>query len=100
MNVATAAKAGRTRAAIHTNSGQNEAIASSSVHGAFGRMTRSKHSVATMASANIPSTISRLGGTLRKNEASPIISGATVMLPSVSVTAQWRHIVVTDEAVG
>jgi hypothetical protein len=44
--------------------------------------------VATMASAKIPSTISRLGGALRRNEASPIISGATVMLPSVSVTAQ------------
>src|SRR6266850_219394 len=83
-NVATAIKAGRTRAAVHTNSGQSEAIASSSVHGSWGRKTRSKHSVATIASAKVPSAISRRGGALRKNDASPITSGATVIVPSVS----------------
>ena len=44
--------------------------------------------------------MSRRGTGLRSSDANPIIIGATVMVPSVSVTNQCRHIVVADEAEG
>ena len=47
-----ALQAGRTRAAIHTNSGASEAIASSRVHGLLGKMTRSTHRVDMIPSAS------------------------------------------------
>src|SRR3954451_2489914 len=75
MNVAAAVKAGLTRAAIHTNTGQSEKTASLSVQDSSDKTTRSAHTPATIASAKVPSAISLGGGGLRRNDARPITSG-------------------------
>src|SRR3954463_14762357 len=69
MNVAAAVKAGLTRAAIHTNTGQSEETASLSAHDSSGKMIRNAHTPATIASAKVPSAISRRGGRSRMNDA-------------------------------
>ena len=84
MNVAIAVNAGRRRDAIQSRSGQTAPIASSAVHGSFGKKTSNAHTRDTTASATIPSAISRRGGKLRTSEASAIARGATVMFPIAS----------------
>src|SRR5581483_11999373 len=88
MKVAIAVKAGRRRAAIQTTSGLIAAIASSKVQGWFGRKTMPAHSTAATVSARAASVSSRRGGGLRISDASPIASGATVMMPSASEATQ------------
>ena len=84
MNVAIAVNAGRRRDAIQSRSGQSAPIASSAVQGSLGKKTSKAHTRDTTASAKTPSAISRRGGRLRANDASPIARGATAMIPSAS----------------
>ena len=84
MNVAIAVNAGRRRDAIQSRSGQSAPIASSVVQGSLGRKTINAQTRDTTASAKTPSTISRRGGKLRTNDASPIARGATAMFPIAS----------------
>src|SRR5262245_28403859 len=88
MKVAVAVKAGRRRAAIQTSIGLSAAIASSKVHRSLGKKTMPAHKPATNASAKAPSASSRRGGKSRINDANPIASGATVMVPSASEANQ------------
>src|SRR5215469_10589974 len=96
MNVATAVMPGGSRAAIQRNKGHSEIIASSRVHGLFGKSTRNVHRTHTTASAKALSTASRADGTLRVKDAKPITSGATVSVPSASEANQFSHIVGAD----
>ena len=84
INVATAVNAERRRDAIQSRSGQSDPIASSAVQGSLGKKTSNAHTSDTTASAKPPSAISRRGGKLRMNDASPIARGATAMIPITS----------------
>ena len=83
-NVAAAVNAGRRRAAIQSRSGLSAPIASYAVQGSLGNKTSKALTRHTTASAKTPSAISRRGGRLCINDASPIASGATAMIPSAS----------------
>ena len=88
MNVAALVIPGGRRAAIQTNKGHSAIVASSRVHGLFGKNTRNAHRTHTTASAKALSAASRVDGTLRINDARPITSGATVSVPSASEANQ------------
>ena len=96
MNVATAVNAGRRRAAIQSRSGLSAPIASTAVQGSLGNKTSKAPMRHTTASAKTPSAISRRGGELRANDASPIARGATAMIPSASDENQCCQIVGGD----
>src|SRR5689334_12394842 len=91
--VATAVKTGRKRAAMKTSSGLSAAIASSEVQGWFGSSTMPEHKAAAIASASAPPASSRRVGGARANDASPIASGATLILPSASDVNQCSQMV-------
>src|SRR5690349_21918468 len=88
INVAAAVKTGGKRAAIQTHRGLSEAMASSRVHGWFGRKIRHAHTADTTESASAASASSRLAGGPRINDASPMMSGAMVIVPSPSEATQ------------
>src|SRR6516165_3703225 len=88
MNVAAEVMPGGRRAAIHTNKGHSEMVASSRVQGRFGRNTRNAHRRLTSVSAKALSAASRADGSLRISEARPMTSGATVIVPSASEANQ------------
>src|SRR5882672_5153516 len=88
MNVAALAIPGGRRAAIQTNKGISEIVASSTVQGSFGRNTRNAHRRHTTASAKALSAAPRVDGMLRINDAKPMPSGATVSVPSASEATQ------------
>src|SRR5712692_9087758 len=83
MNVATAVNAERRRDAVQ---------------GSLGKKTSNAHTRDTTASAKTPSAISRRGGRLRVNDASPIARGATTMVPSASDENQCSQITRGDAA--
>src|SRR4029078_4244802 len=76
--------------------GQREATASSNVQGAPGSRASRMQIVATIASARAPSAISRFGGASRREEAIPIASGATAIVPTISEANQWLHTAAGD----
>src|SRR3954471_20670878 len=88
MKVAAAVNAGRKRAAIKTSSGLSAEIASSKIQGWLGKKIMPAHKTAVTVSAKAPSTSSRRGGKSRIIDASPIASGAMVMVPGVSEANQ------------
>ena len=88
MKVAAVVMPGGRRAAIQTNKGNNEMVASSKVQGTLGKNTSIAHRTHTSAIAKALSVASRVDGTLRTNDAKPITSGATVRVPSASEATQ------------
>src|SRR5258708_4733323 len=93
MNTAAAANPGRQRAASHTRLGNSKAIGRAVFHGSGGSKTMMTVIAANTMSAMTPSTISLRGGGSRKASATPITSGATVMMPMASDANQCCQVV-------
>src|SRR5258706_13459704 len=93
MNTAAAANTGWQRAAIHNRNGNNRAGGSAGSHDSGGRKTVMAFITANTTSATMPSMISLGGGGLRRALAKPIISGATVMMPTASEANQSPQMV-------
>src|SRR5215813_9919348 len=95
MNAAAEAKMGRERAASHSNRGKRAAMGTTIPQWPCGRRTTNPLSQASATSATIPSTSSLRGGGSRVVEASSIISGATVRIPSPSDANQCCQVAKT-----
>src|SRR5262245_2206402 len=95
MNTAAAANAGRQRTASHNKIGNSKAIGRTVFHGSSGSKTMIAVIAANATSAAAPSTISLRGGGSRTASASPMTSGATVVMPTMSDANQCCHVVPT-----
>src|ERR1044072_6696865 len=84
MNAAAAAKAGLQRAVIHNKSGKSNAVGTTATHSSRGNKTMSPLVMVSITHTTPPSKTSFRGGGSRAADASPIRSGATVMMPSAS----------------
>src|SRR5215471_10163736 len=93
MNAAAAANTGRQRAASHSRIGNSRATGTTVSHGSGGSETMMIVITANAISATTPSMISLRGGGSRKASATPITSGATVMMPTASDANQCCQVV-------
>src|SRR5580704_12875159 len=93
MNAAAEEKTGRQRAASHSNSGNNRATGTTVAQGSRGMKITMPLIAASTASATPPSLSSLLGGGSRAAEASPMSSGATATMPSMSDANQCCQMV-------
>src|SRR5262244_2250826 len=92
MKVAAAANTGRQRAAIHNRTGNSSAIGTTVVQGSGGSAMTITLMTMSDASAARPSMVSFGPGGSRVAEASPITSGAIVMMPSASDANQFCQV--------
>src|SRR5215469_4066025 len=90
---AAAAKTGRQRAETHRSTGNRRAIGTTVAQGSLGRKITSPLIIAITTSARVPSMSSPRGGGSRALAASPIKSGATVIMPSASDANQCCQMV-------
>src|SRR5262249_39932517 len=93
MNAAAAANPGRQRAATHSRIGNSKATGIIVCHGFGGSETMMTVITPNAMSAAIPSRISFRGGGSRQAAATPITSGATVMMPTASDANQCCQVV-------
>src|SRR5258708_35755469 len=93
MSTAAAANAGWQRAAIHSRNGNSKAAGIAGSHDSGGSETVMAFITANTTSATMPSMISLGGGRLRRALAKPIISGATVTMPTASEANQCPQMV-------
>ena len=96
MKAAAEAKTGRQRAAIHKSSGNSNAIGTTVVQGPGGSEMTTTLMTTSDASATRPSIVSLRPGGSRTAEASPIISGAIVTMPSASDANQFCQVTKID----
>src|SRR6266403_6104063 len=99
MKAAAAANTGWQRAVIHSSSGNSNAIGTTVVHGPGGSQMTTTLMTTSQASATRPSNVSLRPGGSRAAEASPMISGAIVTMPSASDANQFCQVTRTDAAV-
>src|SRR6476620_4906824 len=92
MSAAVAAKTGLQRAAIHSNNGKIETMATSS-HGMCGANRKSELAPASSARAAPPSAVSLSDGGSCRAALKPITKGATVMTPMTSDANQWYQMI-------
>src|SRR5215471_8929458 len=92
MKAAAAANTGRQRAAIHHRTGNSSAIGTTVVQGSGGSAMTITLMTMSDASAARPSMVSFGPGGARVAEASPITSGAIVMIPSASDANQFCQV--------
>ena len=83
-NAPAAENAGRSRAASHAKTGNNQVIGSSVTQSSRGSEMMSPVIKARATSAHVPSMTSLRGDGRRTTAASPTTSGATVMIPTKS----------------
>src|SRR3954464_51827 len=95
-NAAAEAKTGWQRAVTHKISGNSSAMGTAVVQGSAGRKITTTLMAVRAASARKPSIASFRGGGLRAAEASPITSGAIVMMPSASDANQFCQVAKID----
>src|SRR5215469_6702057 len=98
INAAAAAKTGRQRAASQSSGANNTATGPTFAKSSDCRKMASPLARASATTAKAPSTSSLNGGRSREAEASSIISGATVIIPSPSDANQCRQVVNTGVA--
>src|SRR5215471_8783847 len=96
MNAPAAAYAGVQRAVIHSMIGNSRATGSIVSHDSGGSEMIMMVIAASADSAAMPSTTLLRGGGVRKASATPITSGATVMMPTASDASQCRQVVQID----
>src|SRR5262245_37401423 len=84
MKAAAAANIGWHRAEIHNSTGNSSATGTTVVQGSGGNAMTTTLITISKPRATRPSTVSPRAGGSRVVEANPIISGATVMMPSAS----------------
>src|SRR5438874_1833348 len=92
-NAAAAAKTGRQRAAIHNNIGKRRATGSTVSQACHGSEIAIPVITASATSAVVPSMSSLRDGGRRMEAASPITSGATMMIPITSDANQCCQVV-------
>src|SRR5262249_21729329 len=92
MKAAAAANTGRQRAAIHSRTGNSSAIGTTVVQGSGGSAMTTRLRTMSDARAAGPSVFSCGPGGPRVAEASPITSGAIVMIPSESDANQFCQV--------
>ena len=92
MKTAADMKAGRHRAESHNSSGNNSSIGIRFPQGLGSKKITAAIPAATTMSAVMPSRISRRGGNTRTTDASPMIKGATVMMPIPSDANQFFQV--------
>src|SRR5215469_15622100 len=83
-NAPTAEKAGRQRAASHNKTGNSQVIGNTVSQGSGGNQMINPVIAESARSASVPSMTSLCGDGRRTRAASPITSGATAMMPTVS----------------
>src|SRR5256885_14182678 len=96
MKAAAAAKTGRQRAAIHNSTGNSSATGTAVVQGPGGSEMGMMLVTMIDASATRPSMVSLRAGGSRDTEASPITSGAIVMMPRASDANQFSQLTRID----